>query len=732
MHRQSAQDDVAARERVHSAAQSERAGPEGEIGEGSILAHRYLLTKRLASGGTCDVYQVRDLVALGVASGDQSFLAVKLLREDLVEAVGDAGLVLNEALLTRQLNHPTVIKIFDYHCDQSGPTDRHFVTMELVEGETLADLLARTPGRQLGYWHAMAILEPVASALQAAHEKGIVHSDIKPGNILIGHDGQVKIIDFGTARGLMHALKRKPWRKGRQTNHPAVGADSARPYLAFTHEYASAEVINDEPPAPEDDVYALACVIYEALSGRRPGADDSMDLPPGLAGDDSPELDALASNQAASEQVAAALQKPLKRVWRKPSVLNFAQWRVLKKGLSDQKRNRYHSISEFVSAFKKARHLPKKMFTAMVLIPAVVLGFNAAQQRYAAHQAEVETWAQSDLQLVQATQYADLLAQAPVESLPQVLADLEGLPALLRAGVLADAAQSNLSRVRDHVTDRLAYNALALSAIGVNVGQADGTLKKLQRTNAEFANYEMLLSLVVGLKTYYPDSAQLGDLQSQVEIARRAELQALLLQWEALWLGDFDLASVTVLSQLGGRLLVVAPEKALVLPDGALKGYGQAVKAVMEKTTPDDGDIAVKAVLLELIDLFEGDNKTIAALKEIWAPYENTVTPSAASEKNDANATRSKEAQSAQQAVIAKQLLFVANVWRDVDLLSAPDRLRNALDAVDLQLKSPAAKPVVSALVERIELKISYYNNTDRSVSTQRLVALRDQLSELL
>lgn len=734
---------------------------EGLIGEGSILSHRYLLTKRLASGGTCDVYQARDLVALGVTSGDQSFLAVKVLRDDLVEAVGDAGLVLNEALLTRQLNHPAIIKIFDYHCDQSGSRDRHFVTMELVEGETLADLLARTPGRQLSYWHAMAILEPVASALQAAHEKGIVHSDIKPGNILIGHDGQVKIIDFGTARGLMHALKRKPWRKGRQTIHTSVGADLARPYLAFTHEYASLEVINDEPPSPEDDVYALACVLYEALSGRKPGATDSevfasaaaasaalakeikeagvdagqedkalleSDHAQKTAPDDVP-IDVPMSVQSSAETRVKGVGGG-RRVWRKPGPLNYAQWRVLKKGLSAQKSHRYRSVDEFVVAFKKARHLPKKILAAVVLIPTLVWGVDVAQTHYAAHRATMETWAQSDLQLVQATQYSDVVAQAPVESLPQVLSDLESLPSLLRSGVLADSAELNLARIRDYVNERLAYNALAVSSLGVKLGQSDGSLKRLQRTNAEFVDYQMLTLLLESFGQYYPDSVQLSALLTQLGQAQAQEQDALRVHWNVLWSGAIDEHTAANLYDLGMRLIAIVPDESidgtLVLPAGALDSYKKAVgKSFAE------ANLEAQRSLKALAEFFDGNAELHSKFDAVWAPYlaktETAALKPTASEPSSTTAEKS-----AQQAVIAKELLFVANVWRDVDLLSAPDRLRKALASVDLEMKSAAARPLVSALVERIDLKISYYNNTDRFVSTERLAALRDQLSVLL
>lgn len=558
-----------------------------QLGEGSVLCQRYLLMKLLASGGTCDIYQARDLVALGV-TGDQSYLVVKVLRDDIVEALGDAGLVMNEALLTRQINHPAVIKIFDYHCDQSGPTDLHFVTMELVEGEALSDLLARTPGCRLKYWHAMSILEPVAASLQAAHEKGIIHSDIKPANILIGHDGQVKVIDFGTARGLMHALKRKPWRKGQQAGYARQSNDRMRSYMAFTQVYASAEVINDQSPAPEDDVFSLACVFHETLSGEKPKTPAAAD------GDE----DTLVG---------------IDRVWRKPSVLNFAQWRVLKKGLAAEKSRRYHSIAEFVSAFKKARSVPKKIAAAFLLMPTMVFSVAEGYKQYEERSATLEALAQSDLLMVQSTQYVDTIVDSPVTSLPTVLSKLSDLPSVLRAGVLAATADQTVTGLEQLLEERSTYNALALSEIGVKLGQPRAGLNRLQRANAEFMDYAALSQLFEALLLYYPDSERLTRLVVQLNTLKNQEFDALQRQWEQLWMMAFEAVPITDFRAIHARARRIDSQRPLVLPEGALALYEEAVSSAIKEANAEK-----EQALRQVLQLFEGEVETYDQLSALW------------------------------------------------------------------------------------------------------------------
>jgi hypothetical protein len=680
-----------------------------QIGAGSILCQRYLLIQRLATGGTCDVYQARDLVTSEV-SEDQSVVAIKILRPEIVDAVGNAGLVLNEALLTRQLDNPAIIKTYDYHCDRAGQIERHFVTMELVEGECLAELLARTQGRQLGLPQAMAIIGPVAKALSQAHSQGIVHSDIKPSNILVGQDGQVKLIDFGTAR-----------RINKLNGDPR--------FQVFTPEYASPEVLADALPSPQDDVYAFACVIYEMLAGVKPGA-GNKDL--------SVEAAVIADSSDGARGTELTINGALGEV--KPASLNFFQWRVLQKGMARSRVARYKTVDSFMRAFQRAKRLPIRLLFGVVLLPAACFGFAQLHNWYVDHQESVEVWAQSDLQLVQATHYADILMQTPVDALPQMLSDLGGLPALMRAGVLGITAEENLLRIENYVKERMAYNALALSTIGVRMESElrlpeqdilaesgfEGGLKGLSRSQAEHVDYDALLTKLDLLGTYYTDSARLAKLHAAVEAAGLAERDALGKQWERWWSDGFDPSEAPAVVGLHHRAVATAAELDLRLDPAAIQRFEQTLQA---------SDWQWQAALQDVIQMFAPETDIYAELKDLWQKYQATArqdgVDASSSSGEPADETEGKM-DSTQQAEIAKQLLFVAKVWRDVELLQAFSQVRGALSEVGVPLESALAKPVLSALVERIDLKISYYRNTDPRVSITRLATMRDQVSGYL
>src|SRR5205823_7522352 len=147
--------------------------------------------------------------------------------------------------------HPNVVGVYDYGQDPSGP----FIVMELIDGEDLASILRRTgplPPRQAG-----RIAAEVARALAAAHARGIVHRDVKPGNVLVSADGRVKVTDFGIARAIAEA----------QMTLPGTTLGSVH--------YFSPEQARGETASEASDIYALGIVLYEMLTGRRPWEGDT-------------------------------------------------------------------------------------------------------------------------------------------------------------------------------------------------------------------------------------------------------------------------------------------------------------------------------------------------------------------------------------------------------------------------------------------------------------------------
>jgi tRNA A-37 threonylcarbamoyl transferase component Bud32 len=209
-----------------------------------VLNDRYEVDKPLGRGGMAQVFRGTDRV-LGRT------VAIKVLDQ---KHRNDAKFVTRfrrEAQAAAGINHPNVVSVFD-----TGSEDGlHYIVMEYVDGETLDDVLARE--KVLPPERVVAIAEPVARALEAAHQKGMVHRDVKPGNIMLDRSGTVKVVDFGIAR---------------------AAADDTLTQTGIvlgTAAYLSPEQAQGVAVDPRSDVYSLGCVLYEMLTGRKPFTGDS-------------------------------------------------------------------------------------------------------------------------------------------------------------------------------------------------------------------------------------------------------------------------------------------------------------------------------------------------------------------------------------------------------------------------------------------------------------------------
>ena len=207
-----------------------------------LLGNRYELLSIIASGGMGQVWRARDMLL-------NRTVAVKVLRS---EFTGDPSFVSRfraEAQHAALLQHPSIAAVFDY-----GELEEHgerlaYLVMELVEGESLACLLARE--RRLDVPLTLSILRQTSAALAAAHAAGVVHRDVKPGNVLVAPDGTVKIADFGIA-----------W------SASSVPLTQTGQVIGTAH-YLSPEQAAGGKATPASDVYALGAVAYECLVGRR-------------------------------------------------------------------------------------------------------------------------------------------------------------------------------------------------------------------------------------------------------------------------------------------------------------------------------------------------------------------------------------------------------------------------------------------------------------------------------
>ncbi|HEX4981557.1 MAG TPA: Stk1 family PASTA domain-containing Ser/Thr kinase [Ilumatobacteraceae bacterium] len=211
-------------------------------GEATVINDRYEIHKRIGRGGMADVFLARDLLL------DRQ-VAVKVLFPEFAIDPNFVERFRREAQAAANLSHPNIVNVYDWG-KYSGT---YFITMEYVQGRTLAEIL-RT-NRQLTAKQGAEIASEVAAALGFAHEAGLAHRDIKPANILIGSNGQVKVADFGIARAMNAPT---------ESNLTQAGA------VMGTASYFSPEQAQGAQPDPRSDLYSLGIVMYEMVAGRPP------------------------------------------------------------------------------------------------------------------------------------------------------------------------------------------------------------------------------------------------------------------------------------------------------------------------------------------------------------------------------------------------------------------------------------------------------------------------------
>ena len=210
-----------------------------------VLGDRYKLGQMIGTGGMADVY----------IADDQRLhreVAVKILRSDLARDPAFINRFNKEALAAAGLNHPGIVSVYDSGQEETPSGVMPYIVMEYVEGHTLREILHS--GDRLPFERAIEIVEGVLNALAYSHKNGLVHRDIKPGNIMITDTGEVKVMDFGIARALSDA-----------------GATLTSTWnIVGTAQYLSPEQATGGQADERSDLYSVGCLFYELVSGKPP------------------------------------------------------------------------------------------------------------------------------------------------------------------------------------------------------------------------------------------------------------------------------------------------------------------------------------------------------------------------------------------------------------------------------------------------------------------------------
>ncbi len=312
------------------------AQPERIKGVGDTLNGRFVLEECIGFGGMGTVYKALDLRKLE-ASDRKPYIAIKVLNVQFRGHPKSLIALQREARKAQTLAHPNIVAVYDFDRDGSMV----YLTMEYLSGKPLSQTLRTPDFAGMPYAKVLSIVSGIAKALAYAHERGFVHCDLKPANVFLTDKGQVKVIDFGISR-----VFRKPEEDADVTvfDPGSLGG--------LTPAYASPEMLEHREPDPRDDIYALACITYELLTGRHP-------------------FDRMSATQARSAGI-----KP-----QRPKDLGGRQWRVLKAALSFDREVRTPSVTRFLREISGERRaavnlvLVASSFLVTALLVAVGLNY---------------------------------------------------------------------------------------------------------------------------------------------------------------------------------------------------------------------------------------------------------------------------------------------------------------------------------------------------------------------
>ena len=280
------------------------------ITQGVFIADRYEIIDRVGSGGMSDVYRAKDHI-LGRE------VAIKILKQEFSEDATFVAKFRTEAQSAAGLEHPNIVNIYDVGSENG----MYFIVMEYVEGITLKTYIEKKG--QLNFKEAISIAIQVGRGIEAAHQKGIIHRDIKPQNIIISTEGKVKVTDFGIAR--------------------AASSNTIHADVMGSVHYSSPEQARNGFVDGKSDIYSLGIVMYEMVTGRVPFDGDNTV--------------AIAIQHLQEEMIAPSAYAP---------DLPVSLEKIIMKATMKKADRRYATISDLLVDLKKALVSPNEDFVTIV------------------------------------------------------------------------------------------------------------------------------------------------------------------------------------------------------------------------------------------------------------------------------------------------------------------------------------------------------------------------------
>ena len=262
----------------------EPAGTELEVGE--VLCGRYVIESQLASGGMGTVYKALDRSRSEHTAAD-AYVAIKVLHEKTRTRSDVLAKLRREFYCAQALSHRSVVKVYELDLHEFP-----FFTMEMIDGESLPNLMQKFHPLPLPRSYACAVIREVGEGLAHAHDRRVIHGDIKPQNVMVTNSGEVRILDFGTSGET----------------------------VALTPAYASCELLEGREADPRDDIFAFACLSYELLAGEHP-------------------FQHRRSTEARTLKISPS----------RPPGLSGRQWRALSRGLAWDRADRPASLRDWLA-----------------------------------------------------------------------------------------------------------------------------------------------------------------------------------------------------------------------------------------------------------------------------------------------------------------------------------------------------------------------------------------------